>query len=75
MNNDAGKKAVAPYARVSTLDQSCDIQLEDLRRYAAGFARSCEYVEVGVGGAQRHRPQLDQLMNDAHKRIFEVVLV
>jgi len=68
-------KTVALYARVSTLDQSCDMQLEDLRRYAARFASSCEYVEVGVSGAQRRRPQLDALMRDAHKRLFDVVLV
>ena len=75
MNNEVGKKTVALYTRVSTLDQSCDMQLDDLRRYAARFARSCEYVEVGVSGAQRHRPQLDQLMKDARKRLFDVVLV
>jgi DNA invertase Pin-like site-specific DNA recombinase len=75
MNNDAGKKSVALYARMSTLDQSCDMQLEDLRRYAARFAHSREYVEVGVSGAQRHRPQLDALMKDARKRLFDVVLV
>jgi DNA invertase Pin-like site-specific DNA recombinase len=75
MNTDVGKKTVALYARVSTLDQSCDMQLEDLRRYAARFARSYEYVEIGVSGAQRRRPQLDQLMKDARKRLFDVVLV
>jgi len=75
MSSDASKKTVALYARVSTVDQSCDMQLEDLRRYAARFAKSCEYVEVGVSGAQRRRPQLDVLMKDAHKRLFDVVLV
>jgi DNA invertase Pin-like site-specific DNA recombinase len=75
MNNDVGKKTVALYARVSTLDQSCDMQLEDLRRYAARFARSYEYVEIGVSGAQRRRPQLDALVKDARRRLFDVVLV
>jgi DNA invertase Pin-like site-specific DNA recombinase len=74
-NNEVGKKTVALYARVSTLDQSCDMQLEDLRRYANRFARSSEYVEIGVSGAQRRRPQLDALMKDAYKRRFDVVLV
>src|SRR5713226_1858528 len=73
--NDSSKKAVALYARVSTLDQSCDMQLEDLRRYVARFGRSYEYVEIGVSGAQRRRPQLDALMNNARKRLFDVVLV
>ena len=59
---DWSKKTVALYARVSTLDQSCAMQLEDLRRYVARFGRSYEYVEIGVSGAQRRRPQLDALM-------------
>jgi len=72
---DWSKKTVALYARVSTLDQSCEMQLEDLRRYVARFGRSCEYVEIGVSGAQRRRPQLDALIKDARKRRFDVVLV
>jgi DNA invertase Pin-like site-specific DNA recombinase len=69
-------KTVALYARVSTLDQSCAMQLEDLRRYASQrFDRQYEYVDTGVSGTQRSRPQLDALMKDAHKRLFGVVLV
>src|SRR5271169_2577484 len=75
MHNEVSKKTVALYARVSTLEQSCAMQLEDLRRYAARFRQSCEYVDVGVSGAQRRRPQLDALMKDARKRLFDVVLV
>jgi DNA invertase Pin-like site-specific DNA recombinase len=75
MTNEPGKKRVALYARVSTLEQSCDMQLEDLRRYAKRFAQSKEYVEIGVSGAQRRRPQLDALMADARRRRFDVVLV
>ncbi len=69
-------KTAALYARVSTLDQNCDVQLEDLRRYAAQrFTLYREYIDVGVSGAQRHRPQLDALKRDARKRLFDVVLV
>jgi DNA invertase Pin-like site-specific DNA recombinase len=69
-------KTAALYARVSTLDQNCEVQLEDLRRYAGQrFAPYREYIDVGVSGAQRHRPQLDALMKDARKRLFDVVLV
>ena len=69
-------KTAALYARVSTLDQNCEVQLQDLRRYAGQrFAQYREYIDVGVSGAQRHRPQLDMLMKDAHKRLFDVVLV
>ncbi len=72
---DWSQKTVALYARVSTLDQSCEMQLGDLRRYVSRFGQSCEYVEIGVSGAQRRRPQLDALMKDARKRLFDVVLV
>jgi DNA invertase Pin-like site-specific DNA recombinase len=71
-----GAKTVALYARVSTMEQNCEVQLADLRRYASQrFGRTCEYVDVGVSGAQRHRPHLDALMGDARKRLFDVVLV
>jgi len=70
------RKVAALYARVSTLDQNCEVQLEDLRRYAGKrFARYCEYTDAGVSGTQRHRPQLDALMRDARRRLFDVVLV
>ena len=69
-------KTVALYARVSTADQSCDVQLADLRRYAGQrFGDIREYIDAGVSGAQRHRPQLDALMADARKKRFDVVLV
>jgi DNA invertase Pin-like site-specific DNA recombinase len=70
------RKTVAIYARVSTLDQNCEVQLQDLRRFAnQRFTPYREYIDVGVSGAQRHRPQLDMLVKDAHKRLFDVVLV
>ena len=69
-------KTVALYARVSTLDQNCEPQLADLRRYAGQrFGQCYEYVDEGVSGAQRRRPQLDAMVRDAHKRMFDVVLV
>jgi len=74
--NRESHKAVALYARVSTLDQNCELQLADLRRYAGHrFDQSHEYVDEGVSGTQRRRPQLDALVRDAHKRLFDVVLV
>ena len=67
---------VALYARVSTMDQNCEVQLADLRRYASQrFGETYEYVDVGVSGTQRKRPQLDALKKDAKKRLFEVVVV
>jgi DNA invertase Pin-like site-specific DNA recombinase len=74
--SDWAKKTVALYARVSTIDQNCEMQMQDLRRYATQRFGSClEYVDTGISGTQRKRPQLDALMNDARKRIFDVLLV
>jgi DNA invertase Pin-like site-specific DNA recombinase len=70
------QKTVALYARVSTADQNCEMQLDELRRFAGQrLGRAYEYVDVGVSGTQRRRPQLDALLKDAHKRLFDVVLV
>lgn len=70
-------KTVALYARVSTAEQSCGLQLDDLRRYAErrGFPIVGEYIDVGVSGSLRKRPQLDLLMADSRKKRFDVVLV
>jgi DNA invertase Pin-like site-specific DNA recombinase len=74
--SDCVKKAVALYARVSTIDQNCEMQLQDLRRYAAQRFGGCrEYVDTGVSGTQRKRPQLDAPMKEARKRVFDVVIV
>ncbi len=76
MENHTKSKTVALYGRVSTLDQNCEVQLVDLRRYVSQrFGRSYEYIDIGVSGTQRRRPQLDALFKDAHKRLFEVVMV
>lgn len=68
---------VAIYARVSTTDQSCEMQLHELRQYAGrqGFQVFTEYVDTGFSGAASSRPQLDRLLRDARFRRFEAVLV
>src|ERR1700745_991552 len=68
---------VAIYARVSTKDQSCDLQLRDLRAYCAarGFASVREFVDVGESGAKDSRPQLNELMPAARKRLFDAIVV
>jgi len=68
---------VAIYARVSTTDQSTDSQLLDLRRYVSerGWNIFKEYVDEGISGTKDSRPSLNELMNDAKKRRFDVVLV
>ncbi len=68
---------VALYARVSTVDQSTESQLLDLRHYVQdrGWKVSREYVDNGISGTKESRPELDLLMADAKKRKFDVVLV
>ncbi len=68
---------VALYARVSTTDQSTDSQLLDLRRYVSerGWDSFKEYCDNGISGTTDSRPALNELMNDARKRRFDVVLV
>src|SRR6201981_1479418 len=68
---------VVIYARVSTKDQSCDLQLRDLRAYCAarGFSLEREYVDVGESGAKDSRPQVNELMATARKRHFDAVIV
>jgi len=68
---------VAIYARVSTKDQSCDLQVRDLRAFcsARGFAILREYIDIGESGAKGSRPRLNELMADARKRKFDSIMV
>ena len=77
MANPTSIPRVAVYARVSTSDQTTDSQLLDLRRYLfdRGWKLFNEYCENGISGTKSSRPALNQLMNDAKKRRFDVVLV
>ena len=52
----------AIYARVSTIDQEPENQLQELRRYveARGWTAQ-EYVDHGVSGTRVRRPALDKL--------------
>ena len=65
----------APYARVSTADQEPENQLQELRRYlqARGWT-AVEYVDSGVSGAKDRRPALDQVVADARRRRFDVLV-
>jgi DNA invertase Pin-like site-specific DNA recombinase len=61
---------------VSTLDQEPENQLEELRRFvvARGWT-PVEHVDRGVSGAHECRPALDELLKDARRRRFDVLLV
>ena len=65
----------AIYARVSTLDQQPENQLQELRRYieARGW-EATEFVDHGVSGAKDRRPALDRLVGDAKRRRFDVLV-
>jgi putative DNA-invertase from lambdoid prophage Rac len=67
----------AIYARVSTTDQNCEMQLRELREYVArrGWEVSGEYVDTEWSGAKASRPRLNQLKQDARERRFDAVLV
>jgi DNA invertase Pin-like site-specific DNA recombinase len=67
----------AIYARVSTSDQSTDMQLAALRQYAErrGWQLCREYVDEGVSGSRERRPALDRLLADARRRAFGAVVV
>ena len=70
-------KRTAIYARVSTNDQSVEMQTRDLRKLAdnRGFQVVTEYCDTGVSGAKNSRPALDRMMADAKSGKFEVILV
>jgi putative DNA-invertase from lambdoid prophage Rac len=65
------------YARVSTVEQSCEMQLRELRDYATrrGMEVVGEYIDTGWSGAKASRPELDRLMQDARMRRFDAILV
>jgi DNA invertase Pin-like site-specific DNA recombinase len=67
---------VAIYARVSTTDQTCEMQLRELREYAARHGWTpTEYVDTGFSGSRASRPALDRLMADARAKKVDVVIV
>src|SRR6201997_1844183 len=70
------KKRAAIYTRVSTADQHPETQLYDLREMAK--QRGCEIVREysdTISGAKSKRPGLDQVLADARRHRFDVVLV
>ena len=67
---------VAIYARVSTdKDQSCERQILELRQVAENHNWSIvdEYIDEGISGTKKSRPELDRMLKDALLRKFDVV--
>ncbi|MGJ5813690.1 recombinase family protein [Paludibaculum fermentans] len=67
----------ALYARVSTTDQNCEMQLRELREYISrrDWKSGGEYIDTGFSGAKASRPALDRLMTDAAQHKFDAVAV
>jgi DNA invertase Pin-like site-specific DNA recombinase len=71
-------KRVALYARVSTNNgmQDPEMQLSELREYATrrDLIITAEYVDH-ASGSKESRASLNRLMQDAHSRRFDIVLI
>jgi DNA invertase Pin-like site-specific DNA recombinase len=67
----------ALYARVSTVDQKCEMQLRELRDYVKrrGWKIAGEYVDTGWSGAKASRPEFDRMKKAASQHQFDVALV
>lgn len=65
----------AIYVRVSTSKQEVKNQLIQLREYCekSNYEIFKEYVDV-ISGKETSRPQWDLMFNDAHKKLFDLVL-
>lgn len=65
----------AIYVRVSTNKQEVDNQLNELRSYCIkkDYSIFNEYVDI-ISGKETSRPGYDMMFNDAHKRLFDIVL-
>jgi len=68
-------KRAALYLRVSTVDQHPETQVYDLRQMAAqrGYEITQEYTDR-ISGVKQRRPGLDEMMRDARRGRFDVVL-
>lgn len=71
------KPRVALYARVSTREQSPDMQLAELRQVAdqRGWEIVSQHIDRGWSGKTDRRPGLDALLADAAAAKFDVVAV
>lgn len=66
---------VAIYVRVSTDKQEVDNQLIQLREYCnkSNYNTFKEYVDI-ISGKENSRPNYDQMFQDAHRKLFDLVL-
>ncbi len=81
MNKEDKKTKIAGYARVSTESQakegeSLKVQEDEIKRYAAahGYQLTGIYIDKGVSGGKKDRPELDKLRQDAKAKKFDKVV-
>jgi len=71
-------KRIVIYARVSTSQQTCENQLNELRVVAdrAGYQIVAEFVDEGISGSKgrQNRPALDQMLKECTRRRFDLVM-
>ena len=71
-------RTVAIYTRVSTLDQTIDNQLIELRDHCSkmGWEIVKEYADEGLSGtlSREKRPALNSLIKDAYRKRFDSVV-
>lgn len=78
----AGSKAII-YARVSTEEQagenhfSIEAQINETREFAAkhGWEVVGEYIDEGISGTRRDRPQLQAVLDLVQQRAIDILLV
>jgi DNA invertase Pin-like site-specific DNA recombinase len=70
------KKRAVLYCRISTGDQHLETQLLDLREMAKqrGYEVVREFTDI-ISGSKSRRPGLDQLMADARRHRFDILIV
>ena len=66
----------AIYARCSTVEQTTENQLRELRSYVAARGwKAIEYVDEGISGSKDSRPALDRLLGAARRRKLDAIIV
>lgn len=81
--NKSASSRVALYARVSTEEQageehfSIDAQFAEMRETAVkkGWEVVAEFVDEGISGTRRTRPQLEAALSLAHSGGFDILMV
>jgi DNA invertase Pin-like site-specific DNA recombinase len=70
------RQSVALYARVSTNSQDVSMQLKELREFAKrrGMDIYKEYIDSGISGSVGSRPALNEMRQDARKRMFTALI-